>query len=202
VPLTLVTGPADCGKTSWCRGLARDRPGFAGVLEPKLYEAGRRIGYDLCGLENGERLPFARLPGPTLPGSPAQWVQRAGPFLVSAQTARAAESWVRGALARAPAGPKGLILDEIGPLELRGGGLAPALALALQCCDRLEVVLVVQARCLPALAESLPAHRLVELPARGAEGANPQEPRAGPAWLERGEQDLRSQAHDRRQRRR
>jgi nucleoside-triphosphatase THEP1 len=176
VPLTLVTGPADCGKTSWCRRLARDHPGFAGVLEPKLYEAGRRIGYDLCSLESGERLPFARLPGPALPGSPAEWVQRAGLFFISAQAARAAESWVRGALARAPAGPKGLILDEIGPLELRGGGLAHALALAVQCCDRIEVVLVVQARCLPALAGSLPAHRLVRLLARGPQGADPQSP--------------------------
>jgi nucleoside-triphosphatase THEP1 len=166
VPLTLVTGPADCGKTSWCRRLARDRPGFAGVLEPRLYEAGRRIGYDLCSLESGACLPFARLPGLALPGSPAEWVERAGPFLVSGEAARAAVGWVREALIRAaggPAAPQGLILDEIGPLELRGAGLAPALSLALQGAERLEVVLVVQARCLAELAGSLPAHRLVRL---------------------------------------
>jgi nucleoside-triphosphatase THEP1 len=177
VPLTLVTGLADCGKTSWCRRLAKDCPGFVGVLEPKLYEAGRRIGYDLCSLASGECLPFARLPGLALPGSPADWIQRAGPFLVSAQAALAAADWVREALARAPAGPEGLILDEIGPLELRGGGLSPALAHALLSADRVEVVLVVQARCLPALTGSLPAHRLVTLP--GRESAGPARPEAG-----------------------
>lgn len=160
MPLTLVTGPADCGKTSWCRRLARDRRGYAGVLEPKVYAAGRRVGYDLCCLDSGECLPFARLPE----AAPAEWAERAGSFRVSAQAALAAARWVEQALAQ---GREGLILDEIGPLELRGQGLSEALRLALALADSLEVVLAVQARCLPALAARLPPHRLVRLPEAG-----------------------------------
>jgi nucleoside-triphosphatase THEP1 len=166
VPLTLVTGPADCGKTSWCRRLARDRPGFAGVLEPKLYAGGRRTGYDLYRLATGESVPFARLPELALP----DWEERAGPFLVSGQAAPAAVEWMRLALAN---GPEGLILDEIGLLELRGRGLAEALRLALAQADSLEVVLAVQARCLPELAARLPAYRLVTLPEAGSARRGP-----------------------------
>jgi len=158
VPLTLVTGPPDCGKTAWCRALARRRPGFTGVLEPKRYLGGRRIGYDLLRLSTGEGLPFARLPEE----APPEWRERAGPFLLDAAAARAALGWLREETAGRPAG---LILDEIGLLEAGGRGLAEALALVLAQADKLEVVLAVQARCLPLLAGRLPAYRLLTLPA-------------------------------------
>jgi len=59
--ITIVTGPIDSGKTTWCRELAAANPGCAGLLLLKVYLQGERIGYDALRLPAGDPLPFARI---------------------------------------------------------------------------------------------------------------------------------------------
>jgi nucleoside-triphosphatase THEP1 len=118
----IVTGPIDSGKTSWCKKLADSNPECAGVLLLKVYLGQQRIGYDALRLPAAETLPFARL----VESEPADWVEgeRVGPFSISAPGLEAANTWLMEAADR----PVEIsIVDEIGPLELIGGGLAVGL---------------------------------------------------------------------------
>jgi nucleoside-triphosphatase THEP1 len=143
--VTIVTGPVDSGKTSWCRELAAGKPDCAGVLLLKVFTEGRRIGYDALGLPASETVPFARLVGE----QPAGWSgeQRVGPFSISAAGLRAANAW----LFRAASRPQEILVDEAGPLEIEGGGMAPGLRAVLGSALRQKVYLVVRSGCLEAV---------------------------------------------------
>ena len=119
----IVTGERDAGKTSYCERALLGQPGAprAGVLLRKAFRAGRCIGYDAVRIGAEETLPFTRRLGDEPPGWDA--VERVGPYSVSARGKRAATEWVRAACARPGVG---LIIDEVGPLETAGGGLAEA----------------------------------------------------------------------------
>jgi len=159
----VVTGEVDSGKTSWCLALARGEPGCDGVLLRKVYRAGGRVGYDAQRVATGARVPFARRQGAEL----SRWrpVERVGAFSISAAGKRSANRWLLEALASSP---RGLIVDEIGPLELSAGGLAESLprVIADFRARRLQrLILVVRRSCLEAVVErfGLPGHRLIEL---------------------------------------
>jgi nucleoside-triphosphatase THEP1 len=119
----VLTGPIHSGKTSFIKGAAAfwDLAGFSvgGFLNEARLDVGRVEGYDLFDLRGGESVPFLRAEGG--PG----W-QRVGGF-----------SLVPGGLERAEAiltrdlGADILVVDEVGPLELAGLGIWPALSAAL-----------------------------------------------------------------------
>lgn len=162
----LVTGGIDSGKTSWCLAYVQAHAGCDGVLLRKVLRGGRRVGYDAQRISSGSRVPFARRVGAELAG----WreAERIGEFSVSASGKRTANRWLREALSRAP---RTLIVDEIGPLELAGGGLAESLGPVLAdraCPPGGELILVVRRRCLAPVVErfGLRGCRLIELPAR------------------------------------
>jgi len=158
--LTLLTGKVDSGKTTWCVSFNKANPDCDGVLLRKIYRAGRRIGYDAVRVASGETLPFSRLKGAEPPNwHPAECV---GPFSVSAEGKQAANRWLLEALG-SPA--RDLIVDEIGPLELEGGGLAEAVMAVLQDDASRSLILVVRRSCLEQLIRQyrLAEYRLVEL---------------------------------------
>jgi len=158
--LVILTGEVDSGKTSWCLSFSKANRGYDGVLLRKVYKAGRRIGYDALRICSGQTMPFSRLKGSEPPGwHPAESI---GPFSVSQEGESAARRWLLEAL-DSPA--RGLIVDELGPLELRGGGLAEAVHVVLQDRSSRGLILVVRRRCLAQAIRSfsLPEHRLVEL---------------------------------------
>lgn len=168
--LLILTGGIDSGKTSWCLAHVQAHPGCDGVLLRKVLSGGRRgggrVGYDAQRIASGSRVPFARRVGAELAG----WreAERVGEFSVSAAGKRMANRWLLEALARAP---RTLIVDEIGPLELAGGGLVESLGPVLAdraCPPEGELILVVRRHCLTQVVDrfGLRGYRLIELPAR------------------------------------
>lgn len=118
--LFLIVGDRHAGKTSTCRTLAtagRTRGlTVGGVLAPAVHEGGPCVGYDVVDLATGATARLAALQGPG--------VEHGGRFHFLADGLRLG----RAALARAiAAAPHLVIVDEVGPLELAGGGWAEAL---------------------------------------------------------------------------
>jgi len=113
--LVLLVGPKHSGKTTVAAALA-DRArqaGFAvaGLLAPGVRRSGELIGFDALDLRTGRRTPLARR---GVEGS-----QQVGGFAFTA------EGLALGAEAISPAATGNaelVIVDEFGPLELRGGG--------------------------------------------------------------------------------
>jgi len=117
--ILILTGPVHGGKTSFLeRSLARwtgQGLACAGFLSIATADANGARSYDLLELRTGRRHPFLRCEGG--PGA-----ERSGPFYFVPETLDLARRIIR------TAGPGGLfIVDEVGPLELRGGGVWPAL---------------------------------------------------------------------------
>jgi len=115
----VLSGPVHGGKTAFLeRSLARwTARGLAcgGFLSVAAADGKGERGYDLLELRTGRRHPFLRREG----GPDAE---RTGPFFFVPETLGLARTIIR------EAGPgELLIVDEVGPLELRGGGLWPAL---------------------------------------------------------------------------
>ena len=130
----ILTGPVNSGKTTFLRdvltGFAPPRP-LRGYLSLRVIEEGRSEGYDLLDLSDGSERPFLRREGD--PG----W-QRVGPYFLIPETLALAERIIRES---APGGL--LVVDEVGPLEMSGGGIWQALDGILHEGDR-DAVLVVR----------------------------------------------------------
>lgn len=165
--LTIVTGPIDSGKTGWCRKLAAANPGYRGILLLKVYLHGERIGYDSLRLSTGERIPFARIVG----REPTGWHagDRVGPFSISAAAVKAADAW----LSEAAAQTAGVIVDEIGPLELGGGGLATGLRAVLSSSLWQKLYVVIRRDCVAAACENfgIAGYTMVDVGAASEEAA-------------------------------
>jgi nucleoside-triphosphatase THEP1 len=121
--ILILTGPVHGGKTTFLeRSLARwaSRGIVAGgFLSVAATGASGAAGYDLLELKTGCRHPYLRREGK--PGA-----ERIGPFFFVPEALELARSIIREADPR-----EFLVVDEVGPLELLGGGLWPALREAL-----------------------------------------------------------------------
>lgn len=136
-PVFVITGVHGGGKSELVAELARLlradglKPG--GICAAGLWENGVRAGFDLVDLASGKRVPLCRR------GAAGTGVT-AGEFgfyqdgLAAGETALSAES---------AAGADVVFVDEIGFLELEGGGWAPALERLLRDPGR-PLVLVVR----------------------------------------------------------
>ena len=121
--LTILTGPVHSGKTSLLRAKfgqwKKKDPAAGGFLSPVVRKKERRLGYNLLDLSTGKTFPFLRLRGKP------DW-EAVGPFFVIPRTLDRAKAIVR----QTPPGGH-LIVDEMGPLELRGDGLWQVVSEAL-----------------------------------------------------------------------
>jgi len=142
----VLTGPVHGGKTGFleravpvwtARGLA-----CAGFLSPAAVEAPGGPGYDLVEIPTARRHPYLRRQGPPE-------AERIGPYVFVPETIARARAIIRASRPETL-----LVVDEVGPLELGGDGLWPALREALGRQDR-TVLLVVREGILPGLAAAL-----------------------------------------------
>jgi nucleoside-triphosphatase THEP1 len=118
----ILAGDTGSGKTTVVRGVVeglRTRGiRVGGILAPGLLENGRRTGFDILNLATGESAELAR-----------ERAAAAGPH---PQWSRFAFSPAGLALGEKALGPDAggadvVVIDEVGPFELAGGGWAPAL---------------------------------------------------------------------------
>ncbi len=130
----ILTGGVGSGKTSFLRGLVENlrKAGiyFNGFLSLRVMTRGETEGYDLLVIREGRSQPFLRR---TNSGEG----QRVGPYLMLPDGLAQANEIIR----RSRAGDL-LIVDEIGPLELEGRGLWPALKDALFDEQRRSLVVI------------------------------------------------------------
>lgn len=124
----LVVGEPGSGKTSWCREYIdwRRESGstIGGILSPAIEQQGQRVGSNALDLLTGKKIPFARL---------SRYRSFKGGEVVGDYTiSRDGILFACGAIERAVESKCDLVvIDEVGPLELGGKGLMPAVKLAL-----------------------------------------------------------------------
>lgn len=136
-PVFIITGAHGGGKSEFAAGLAGrlraagGRPG--GICAAGLWENDMRAGFDLIDLVSEERVPLCRRGA-------------AGASVTAGEFGFFPEGLAAGAAALSAerlAGTDVVFIDEIGCLELEGGGWAAALDRLLQDSDR-PLVLVVR----------------------------------------------------------
>ena len=126
----LVTGPTHSGKTGRLLAWAEGRGGVVGIAAPDG-PGGRRM----MDLASGEHV---EMEGP----GPEEAVVEIGPY----RFRQAAFDWAHDRLLDAAdaSRAKYLVVDEIGPLELRGEALAPALDALLARPSLPEPIVIVR----------------------------------------------------------
>ncbi|MFO7691895.1 MAG: nucleoside-triphosphatase [Vicinamibacterales bacterium] len=178
--LFILSGDTGSGKTTRAAGVveglrARGQR-VAGILAPGLLDSGRRTGFDIVNLASGESAQLAR--------------ENAGGSGAHAQWSRFAFAPEGLALGRQALGPDSrgadvVVVDEVGPFELAGGGWAPALD-DLMRGDGGPVVLVARSSIVDAVrrrwgsagtvvwdAAATPANEIVEVITKAQELSSP-----------------------------
>ena len=143
----LVVGQRFSGKSRFIENLLpkmRDSGlRLTGFLQRGVFdEAGNKVGYDLVSVENGSTTPLARRSAPEGP-----WEFREEAFEKAAGLVRE--------------GADVCILDEIGPLELSGGGHADTMRQAF--ATSATVIIIVREELEKQIVELLPDTRDVHI---------------------------------------
>ena len=149
----VVTGPAGSGKTplvtSVVEELGERGIPVAGFLQPAILSDGEKIGFRIQDAATGETVELARR---VPPGD--------GKFGTSFTFLDEGFDLGRRALQQIAPGSV-LVIDELGPVELRGDGHWPAVERALTSFDIGGLVVVVRRTLVPALVEALDAADVV-----------------------------------------
>ncbi len=152
----LVVGEPRSGKTSWCKQYIdwRRKSGSSvgGILSPAIEKQGQRVGSNALDLLTSQEVPFARL---------SRYRSFKGGEVVGDYTiSRDGILFACGAIKRAVESRCGLVvIDEVGPLELRGKGLMAAVELAL--ASAVNVLIVVRSSLKEALQRHFPQYEFV-----------------------------------------
>jgi nucleoside-triphosphatase THEP1/energy-coupling factor transporter transmembrane protein EcfT len=149
VRVVVVTGPGNGGKTSTTIALvddlrARDAPIF-GFVQPGDIVDGRKSGFRLRDVSTGEEVVLA-----------TQGERSEGEFGTRFQFSEEGFRLGREALSRSATGSVAII-DELGPIELRGQGHMQAVRRALTVPGLLGAVIVVRRTLVPSLLAELDA---------------------------------------------
>jgi molybdopterin-guanine dinucleotide biosynthesis protein A len=152
----LVVGEPGSGKTSWCREYVDRRrescSSVGGILSPAIEKQGQRVGSNALDLLTGKEVPFARLSH----CRSFKASEVVGDYTIS----RDGILFACGAIKRAVESRCDLVvIDEVGPLELRGKGLMPAVELAL--ASPVNVLIIVRSSLKGALQRRFPEYEFV-----------------------------------------
>jgi molybdopterin-guanine dinucleotide biosynthesis protein A len=133
----LVIGEPGSGKTSWCREYISQRrksgSTVGGILSPAIEKQGQRVGSNALDLLTDEEIPFARLSR----YRSLEEGEKVGDYTIS----RDGILFACRAIERAVGSRCDLVvIDEVGPLELHGKGLMPAVELALASAVNMLIV--------------------------------------------------------------
>jgi len=133
----LVIGEPGSGKTSWCREYINRRrksgSTVGGILSPAIEKQRQRVGSNALDLLTGEEVPFARLSR----YRSLKKGEKVGDYTIS----RDGILFACRAIERAVESRCDLVvIDEVGPLELHGKGLMPAVELALASAVNMLIV--------------------------------------------------------------
>jgi len=149
--ILVLTGPVRSGKTTFLRALLPDlqalRVPIRGYVSPAVITDGKTTGYDLFDIRSGRSIPLLRIAGE------AGW-EKVGPYRFLPGGLEAASSTI---LSSRPGVL--LIVDEVGPAELSGRGVWPALLKAL-ARPSLNFLLVVRKALLDDLRRQLGNRRV------------------------------------------
>jgi nucleoside-triphosphatase THEP1 len=134
--IVILSGGIGAGKTGFVRRLLPALPGpLSGFIGERIFEGRFLDGYDLVEVNGPSRIPFLRRCGE--PGC-----DRIGPWLVDP----AGQAWAAAAIRRSDPASL-LIVDEFGPLELKGSGHFMALKDVLEQPGR-RFLIVIREACL------------------------------------------------------
>lgn len=152
----LVVGGSGSGKTSWCSEYIDWRrkcgSSVGGILSPAIGKQGQRVGSNAIDLLTGQEIPFARLSR----YRPFEGGEKVGDYTIS----REGILFACGAIKRAVESRCSLVvIDEVGPLELRGKGLMPAVELAL--ASAVDMLIVVRSSLKEVLQRHFPEYEFV-----------------------------------------
>lgn len=149
----IVTGSTGCGKTplvaSVVEALVERGVRVGGFVQPAVIEDGRKVGFMIRDVATGETAVLAKKVG-----------AGAGSFGTSFEFAEAGFELARAALGGLESGSVAVV-DELGPLELRGGGHWPAVQRLLTGSEIAGLLVVVRRTLVPALIEALDAGDVV-----------------------------------------
>jgi nucleoside-triphosphatase THEP1 len=149
--IILVTGPLHSGKTTRVGALVDDLKAkgvpVAGYLSRAVLEQGVVAGYDLEVIRTGETIPFLRRPSADAAPAPDR---AAGSFRFVPAGLERARAILRGSRPE-----EILVVDEVGPAEIDGRGIWPALEAAAGDPERM-ILLVVRESLIEPVRERLP----------------------------------------------
>ena len=133
VPVILLTGAVGAGKTTTLMNLVRkwlqSGKDVRGIIAHRVMKQERVIGYDLEVIGRDVRLPLARKDGT---GS-----ERIGPFVFSDDALAGGRRALKAAVMADI-----VVIDEFGPLELKGGGWAEEIKWLAQESNAILILVV------------------------------------------------------------
>ena len=149
VRVLVVTGPSNGGKTETVMALAAELRALdvkvAGFVQPGEFKEDRKVGFRLRDVATGEEAALA-----------THGERSKGDFGTRFRFSEKGFQLGREALSLAAAASV-VIIDELGPVELRGQGHMPAVRRALAVPDLLGAVIVVRRALVPSLLAELDA---------------------------------------------
>jgi len=148
LPVLVLTGHPGAGKSrlilKTVEGLQREGFSLSGILQPGIFEKGVKTGFLIRDLSTGEERTLA------------EKVSAKGSFGTSYRFFEDGLSLAKKALGRVRDGDV-LIIDELGPVELRGKGHFPALRRALKKKHPLCMLVVIRRQLVPVFLSLLKA---------------------------------------------
>ena len=149
--INILTGPVHSGKTTFLKNaipvLKENNFAAAGYLSEAVWNGQEFTGYDLVDLKDDLRHPFIRKQGRD------DW-QRIGPFYFILGTLDLAKKIIRLCQKTDLC-----VVDEVGPLELEGKGVWPALEEAFKIPGQ-SLLIVVRETLLQDIMDKMPKDRV------------------------------------------